>query len=203
MLHYSAVDSSTLEILKRLLQIPLFGDLRLVGGTSLALQLGHRKSVDIDLFGLLEADDLSVSDALKEFNSVTIIQKSENITIYVIEGIKVDIVNYKYPWLNPMMEVDGLRMAQIEDVAAMKLSAISGRGTKKDFIDIFFLLQQFKLGEMMEYYNKKYYDGSEFLVLKSLTYFEDADLDQSPVMLKSIDWDQVKVSIINQVENYS
>jgi predicted nucleotidyltransferase component of viral defense system len=203
MLHYSAVDSSTLEILKRLLQIPLFGDLRLVGGTSLALQLGHRKSVDIDLFGLLEADDLSVSDALKEFNSVTIIQKSENITIYVIEGIKVDIVNYKYPWLNPMMEEDGLRMAQIEDVAAMKLSAISGRGTKKDFIDIFFLLQQFKLGEMMEYYNKKYYDGSEFLVLKSLTYFEDADLDQSPVMLKSIDWDQVKVSIINQVENYS
>ena len=203
MLHYSAVDSSTLEILKRLLQIPLFGDLRLVGGTSLALQLGHRKSVDIDLFGLLEADDLSVSDALKEFNNVTIIQKSENITIYAIEGIKVDIVNYKYPWLNPVMEEDGLRMAQIEDVAAMKLSAISGRGSKKDFIDIFFLLQQFKLGEMMEYYNKKYSDGSEFLVLKSLTYFEDADLDQSPVMLKSIDWDQVKVSIINQVENYS
>ena len=97
MLHYEAIDPSTLEVLKRLLQIPVFNGLRLVGGTSLALQLGHRKSVDIDLFGSLEADDLAVSDALRVFNSVTIIQKSENITIYSIEGIKVDIVNYSYP----------------------------------------------------------------------------------------------------------
>ena len=97
MLHYEAIDPPTLEVLKRLLQIPVFNGLRLVGGTSLALQLGHRKSVDIDLFGSLEADDLAVSDALRVFNSVTIIQKSENITIYSIEGIKVDIVNYSYP----------------------------------------------------------------------------------------------------------
>jgi len=94
-------------------------------------------------------------------------------------------------------------LAQMEDIAAMKLSAISGRGTKKDFIDLYFLLRHFKLREIMQYYNRKYHDGSEFLVLKSLTYFEDADPDQSPVMLQPIEWDKIKEAIIKQVENYS
>ena len=123
MLHYEAIDSTTLEILKRLLKIPAFTDLRLVGGTSLALQVGHRKSIDIDL---------------KEFQNVTVVQKTENISIYTIEGIKVDIVNYPYPWLCPLIEHDEIRMAGIEDIAAMKLSAITGRGAKKDFVDIAF-----------------------------------------------------------------
>lgn len=143
MLHYQTVDPSTLEILKHLLQLQVFNELRLVGGTSLALQLGHRKSVDLDLFGSLEVDNFAVSNALKAFNSVTIIQKSENITIYSIEGIKVDIVNYSYPWLLATKVEDGIRLAHLEDIAAMKLSAITGRGTKKDFIDISHILQYF------------------------------------------------------------
>ncbi|MEN8227594.1 MAG: nucleotidyl transferase AbiEii/AbiGii toxin family protein [Bacteroidota bacterium] len=97
MLYYKAVAPPTLELLKRLLQLEVFREMRLVGGTSLALQLGHRKSIDIDLFGTLDADDLAVSDALKSFQSATTIQKTENISIYSIEGIKVDIVNYPYP----------------------------------------------------------------------------------------------------------
>ena len=132
MLHYEAIDPPTLEVLRRLLQIPEFSRLRLVGGTSLALQLGHRKSVDIDLFGSLEADDLSVSDALRIFKSVTIVQKTENITIYSIEGIKVDIVNYTYPWLAPEKEADNIRLAQLEDIAAMKLSAVTGNASENE-----------------------------------------------------------------------
>lgn len=202
MLHYEAIDPPTLEVLKRLLQIPEFSGLRLVGGTSLALQLGHRKSVDIDLFGLLEADDLSVSDALRIFKSVTIVQKTENITIYSIEGIKVDIVNYTYPWLAPEKEADNIRLAQLEDIAAMKLSAVTGRGTKKDFVDISFLFQHFSLKQMLEFYSRKYYDGSEFLVLKSLTYFVDADQEQDPVMLRKMEWQDIKGSIVKNVEEY-
>ncbi len=202
MLHYEAIDPPTLEVLKRLLQIPEFSGLRLVGGTSLALQLGHRKSVDIDLFGLLEADDLSVSDALRIFKSVTIVQKTENITIYSIEGIKVDIVNYTYPWLAPEKEADNIRLAQLGDIAAMKLSAVTGRGTKKDFVDISFLLQHFSLKQMIEFYSRKYYDGSEFLVLKSLTYFVDADQEQDPVMLRKMEWQDIKGSIVKNVEEY-
>ena len=202
MLHYEAIDPPTLEVLKRLLQIPVFSGLRLVGGTSLALQLGHRKSVDIDLFGLLEADDLSISDALRIFKSVTIVQKSENITIYSIEGIKVDIVNYTYPWLTPEKEADGIRVAQLEDIAAMKLSAVTGRGTKKDFVDISFLMRQFSIKQMLEFYNQKYYDGSEFLVLKSLTYFEDADQEQDPVMLQKMEWEDIKGRIVKNIKDY-
>ena len=188
MLHYQTVDPPTLEILKCLLQMQVFNDLRLVGGTSLALQLGHRKSVDLDLFGSLEADDFAVSNALKTFNSVTIIQKSENITVYSIKGIKVDIVNYPYPWLSAAKLEDGIRLAHMKDIAAMKLSAITGRGSKKDFVDISHILQFFSLKQMLEFYSRKYHDGSEFLVLKSLTYFADADQEPDPVMLYKMDW---------------
>lgn len=202
MLHYQTVDPSTLEILKRLLQMQVFNELRLVGGTSLALQLGHRKSVDLDLFGSLEADDFVVANALKTFNSVTIIQKSESITIYSIEGIKVDIVNYTYPWLSAAKIEDGIRLAHLEDIAAMKLSAITGRGTKKDFIDISHILQYFSLKQMLEFYSRKYYDGSEFLVLKSLTYFADADQEPDPVMLYKMDWEDIKAGIVKTLEDF-
>ena len=202
MLHYQAVDSSTLEILKRLFQLQVFNELRLVGGTSLALQLGHRKSVDIDMFGRLEADDFAVSDALRSFTRVTIIQKSENISIYSIDGIKVDIVNYSYPWLSDVKNDDGIRLAQMDDIAAMKLSAITGRGTKKDFVDISILLQYFNLKQMLEFYSQKYSDGSEFLVLKSLSYFEDAEKDPNPVMLQKFDWQSIKEQIIVALKGY-
>jgi hypothetical protein len=203
MLHYKTIDPPTLELLKHLLELPVFNNLRLVGGTSLALQLGHRKSVDIDLFGVLEADEIAVSNALKAFENVTILQKSANINIYTIEGIKVDIVNYSYPWLAPANEEDDLQLAHLKDIAAMKLSAITGRGTKKDFIDIYFLSQIFSLKEMLEYYKQKYFDGSEFLVIKSLTYFEDADPEQSPVMLHPVSWEEVQQSILTQVASYT
>ncbi|MEN8156632.1 MAG: nucleotidyl transferase AbiEii/AbiGii toxin family protein [Bacteroidota bacterium] len=196
MLYYKAVDPPTLDLLKRLFQLEVFRNMRLVGGTSLALQLGHRKSIDIDLFGSLEADVFAVSDAFKSFQRVTTIQKTENISIYSIEGIKVDIVNYTYPWLSDVKEEDGIRLAQMKDIAAMKLSAITGRGTKKDFVDISILLKHFSLKQMLEFYSQKYYDGSEFLVIKSLGYFEDAEQDPEPVMLHKFDWQGIKEQII-------
>jgi hypothetical protein len=202
MLYYQAIDPATLEVLKRLLQIPELSSLRLVGGTSLALQLGHRKSVDIDLFGILEADDFALSNSLRTFDSIEIIQRSENIRIYLIDGIKVDIVNYPYPWLESIKQEDGIRLAQMRDIAAMKLSAITGRGTKKDFVDISFLLRTFSLKQMIEFYLQKYFDGSEFLVLKSLSYFEDADGDLDPVMLKKMNWQETKRLITNHLEDY-
>lgn len=202
MLHYEAVDSSTLEVLKALLEIPVFSELRLVGGTSLALQIGHRKSIDIDLFGLLEADEMSISSALRVFDDVVIVQKSENIRIYTIEGIKVDIVNYTYPWLVSLKSEDGIRLAQMEDIAAMKMSAITGRGTKKDFVDISFLLQHFTMNQILEFYTRKYYDGSDFLVIKSLTYFDDADQEPDPLMLQKMDWNETKRFIIRKLDDF-
>jgi predicted nucleotidyltransferase component of viral defense system len=202
MLHYAAVDTATLELLKGLLQIPFFSELRLAGGTSLALQIGHRKSIDLDLFGNFEADELSISEHLRVLGKTTLIKKTSNIQIYLINGIKVDIVNYYYPWIEETNCTDKLRLAGKKDIAAMKLAAITGRGTKKDFIDIYFLLQEFTLEAMLDYFTQKFHDGSPFLAIKSLAYFNDADQEQNPFMLRKISWSHVKQSIINSLEAY-
>ena len=202
MLHYETVDRATLELLKQLQSIELFQHLRLVGGTALALQEGHRKSIDLDLFGNIDVDVLEINNVLSQIGTITQIRNSKNIHIYIINGIKVDIVNYMYPWLNEVLETDGIRLAGYEDIAAMKLAAISGRGTKKDFVDIYYLLNLISLSEMIKLYQKKYADGSIFMVLKSLIYFNDAEPDIMPDMLKQLSWGEVKDRIIVAHTNY-
>lgn len=202
MLYQQTVSPKLLEILNAMMNNPYFGEFYLVGGTSLALQIGHRESIDIDLFGHKELEELELSDFLSDLGKVQILKKSKNILIYTIDGIKVDLVNYRYPWLYPSLNLENLRMADQRDIAAMKLNAISGRGSKKDFIDLYFLLTKYSLSEMIGYYNKKFEDGSEFLVLKSLTYFDDADLDETPKMYNPIDWDEIKLSIKKEVRSY-
>jgi hypothetical protein len=202
MLHYKTIDSTTLELLKKLQKLPVLSDMRLVGGTSLALQLDHRKSIDLDLFGILKGDELVLSQSLRDIAPLQLLKNTENIHIYLIEGIKVDIVNYHYKWLDEPLYENELVLAGKKDIAAMKLSAISGRGSKKDFIDIYFLLKEYSLKEMLGFYLKKYYDGSEFMVIKSLTYFDDADVEVEPTMLKPANWGKIKTSILNEVERY-
>ncbi len=202
MLYYQTIDSSTLELLKQLQKQPAFKNLRLVGGTSLALQIGHRISVDIDLFGNIEADEFEILSQINSIAPPTILKKSKNINIYLIKGVKVDIVNYTYPWLSQPINNNDLVLASLEDIAAMKLSAIAGRGTRKDFIDIFFLLKHFNLQQMLDFYQQKYSDGNEFLVLKSLAYFEDAEQDEFPVMLIPQDWEVIKLEIKTIVNKF-
>jgi len=202
MLHYETIDSKTLGLLKRLQKIPELSKLRLVGGTALALQLGHRKSIDIDLFGNINSDIITISKKLDEIGSLTVLKKSKNINIYLIDNIKVDIVNYHYKWLESSNIVDELVIAGKKDIAAMKLAAITGRGTKKDFIDLFFLLESYQFDEVFGFYMQKYHDGSPFLVLKSLLYFDDAEQDVSPVMLIDKSWELIKQEIQSKVENF-
>ena len=202
MLFYKTIDKSTLELLKKVQKNDLFKDLRLVGGTSLALQIGHRISVDLDLFGIIPEKKLEITTALNTIGEVKTIHFTKNIAIYSIDGIKVDIVNYPYPWLEKEIIDDELLLANKMDIAAMKLAAITGRGSKKDFIDIFFLLQEYSFKQMLEFYNQKYADGSTFLVLKSMAYFENADEELMPRMLKNIAWDEVKETIKNTVQEY-
>ncbi len=202
MLHFETVSPTALELLTSLQQIAIFKDLRLVGDTSLALQYGHRKSIVIDLFGLFEVDELEITEELSRLGQIHQLQKSKNIFVYLINGIKTDIVRYKYPWLDEVQIIDGIRFAGRKDIAAMKLAAITGRGTKKDFIDIWFLLKEFSLKQMMEFYLTKYTDGTEFLVLKSLGYFADADNDPMPVMLSNTDWISIKDGIRASLSNY-
>jgi len=195
MLHYETVDEGTLGLLKQLQSLSILSEMRLVGGTSLALQIGHRKSIDIDLFGNLSADYENLVDELKTLGEVVSLKNSKNIHSLLINEIKVDIVNYEYKWLTNKITTDNIHLATIEDIAAMKLNAIIGRGSKKDFIDLFFILKDYSLATLIDFYTKKYNDGSTFLVLKSLTYFEDADMEEMPFMFNNIDWQTIKNNI--------
>jgi len=195
MLHYETVDEGTLGLLKQLQSLSILSEMRLVGGTSLALQIGHRKSIDIDLFGILSADYENLVDELKTLGEVVSLKNSKNIHSLLINEIKVDIVNYEYKWLTNKITTDNIHLASIEDIAAMKLNAIIGRGSKKDFIDLFFILKDYSLATLIDFYTKKYNDGSTFLVLKSLTYFEDADMEEMPFMFNNIDWQTIKDNI--------
>ena len=200
MLHLETIEPKTLELLKRLQVLPIFENSRLVGGTALALQLGHRKSIDLDIFGTINASPEEIQDACAYAGSLEISKTSKNINIYWVDGIKVDCVNYPYEWLEESEVLGGVRLATISDIAAMKISAIINRGTKKDFIDLFFLLKEMSLNHILDLYDQKYSDGSRFIAIKSLTYFEDAESDPMPYMFSDVTWEEVKNSIIVEVQ---
>ena len=199
MLQTQTVVPELLELLKKLMSENLFSEFNLVGGTSLALQLGHRNSIDIDLFGNQDINQFLFEEKIREFGKVEISQSSKNILITKINNVKVDFVNYKYPLLTDILVVDNIRMLSMQDIAAMKLNAIMGRGSRKDFIDLFFLLEEFSLKEILNFYVQKFNDGSIFLVQKSLTYFEDAEMQPQPKMFKDFNWETCKQKILEEV----
>jgi hypothetical protein len=202
MLHFKTVDSAILELLKKLMKLPALSDTRLVGGTSLALQTGYRKSLDIDLFGSIDEDEYELSRQIEYLGEALLVHDTANIHIWMINGIKVDIVNYPYLWISECIMESGLRLAGKEDIAAMKLSAITGRGSKKDFYDIYFLLKEFSLEQMLQFYLRKFPQGTLFLVLKSLSYFGDADDNIDPFLIKPLSWNNVKSVIVSEIERY-
>ena len=202
MLHYETVDEGTLGLLKQLQSLDVLSEMRLVGGTSLALQIGHRKSIDIDLFGILNVEFDILIDELKTLGEVVLLKNSKNIHSLLINNIKVDIVNYNYKWLTNKMTIDNIYFATIEDIAAMKLNAIMGRGSKKDIIDLYFILKNYTLSTLIDLYSQKYHDGSIFLVLKSLAYFDDADEQEMPFMFHNTSWQTMKNNIKKALADY-
>ena len=199
MLHLSTVDSTTLELLIKLQSIPILHNTRLVGGTALALQIGHRKSVDLDFFGTVDASKDELTMALEQIGSLVVLKESPHIHIYQLNNVKIDVVDYQYFWIDDAVVMQGIRMASLRDIAAMKITAIIGRGTKKDFIDIAFLLQRFSINKILDFYSQKYPDGSTFMAMKSLAYFDDAEEDIMPYMLTDISWEKIKSQILSEI----
>lgn len=199
MLQTQTVVPELMELLRKLMRVENFSNFYLVGGTALALQIGHRNSIDIDLFGKQEIDTDLFTNLLNNFGKTEVQKSSKNILITDVAGIKVDFVNYQYQLIEKPIEVEGLRMLSRQDIAAMKLNAIAGRGSKKDFIDLYFLLNEFSLKQMLDFYIQKYFDGSEFMVFKSLSYFEEANIQPLPQMFKDFNWETCKQKIIEEV----
>ncbi|MDY4020197.1 MAG: nucleotidyl transferase AbiEii/AbiGii toxin family protein [Prevotella sp.] len=192
-----------MELLKELMSAPVLSEMRLVGGTALALQYGHRQSVDLDFFGKWNASAEEIDEALGKIGNYTIFNHTENIRTYEVNGVKVDFVNYKYDWIDDMVEEGGIRLASPKDIAAMKVNAIEGRGSRKDFIDMFFLLEHYSLSEIIGFYREKYPEYSVFRALMSLTYFTDAENQIMPKMLLPFEWEGLKNRIVSEINNYS
>lgn len=201
MLHTQTVEPFTLGLLNRLMADEALQQFTLVGGTALSLQIGHRKSVDLELF---TQSDFLASDILQHLvtegyaPNVRFIQKQT--LIAEIEEVKVDFIRFKYPFAEQIIVKEGIRLAHIRDIACMKIDAIMGRGKKKDFCDLYYLLQYFSLSEIMEAYSKMYPHSTLFHVYKSLTWFEDAERDGVDVLDKKFDWEKAKKAIIKAVE---
>lgn len=206
MIHSDSVLAETLDLLKNIQSKVYMEDFILVGGTALALQLGHRKSIDLDFFcqKSFNTDQLQ-GELFSDFGFTTDVVDT-NTLIGSINEIKVDLIKHAYPYTKNPIELGGVKYASMQDIAAMKLNAISNSGKRvKDFIDMYFLLKEFTLEEMLTFYCKKY--GQEFPplhVLKSLTYFDEVDLNDWPEMLKEKDltWRQIKEKIELSVEAY-
>lgn len=204
MLHTETVAEPTLELLKRLMALPELAPFSLVGGTNLALRLGHRISVDIDLFTTVSFDLAEIKDTITDaFPNALELSARNQTLLYQINGVKTDLIRHQYLEISAVENIDGIRLASLPDIIAMKLGAVAGRGAKKDFWDIHVLLEQFSVKEMIDYYAQKYPLSDPGQVVRSLVYFEDADWQQDPIDLLKVTWPEVKANLRDHIRNYT
>jgi hypothetical protein len=202
MLQLRTIEPDTLGLLKGLSSEPVLAEHFLVGGTSLALQMGHRKSIDLDLFTHQPFETESVLESLGQTYQVQPLTVTNTICISVIEGIKVDFVHFRYPFAFPLIEVDGVRLADKRDIAPMKLDAVTKRGSKKDFYDMYYLFEEFTPQQVLDWYGQMFRHSTSFHVIRSLTYFEDAETSEMPFVFdKKLTWDKVKKRLVSVVKD--
>ena len=196
MLQTKTVAPDTLALLKRIQAIPELMDTRLVGGTALALHLGHRKSTDLDFFGEWDLE-LDLSQLLAPCGTVVKKNKGTRLQFFDVADVKCDFVSLYCPWLFPAVETEGVRLADIRDIAAMKIHAITNRGRRRDFVDLAELLRHLTMDEMVGFYLKKYPDAIMDAVFRSLAWFDDADKDKDiPFMFTRTSWETMKNRVI-------
>lgn len=180
-----------------------FDEFRLVGGTALALQVGHRRSVDIDFFCEKEFDNNHLKYLLqKNFEKFVLDWENKEGFVSWIDGVKVDFFTWHIPFIYPAIEIDSLRLADKREIAAMKMEAITSRKEKKDFIDIAVLLKEYKFKELLSTFRIKYPFISHKFVIESLTAIDYADASTNPEMIIDYKWQDAKEDIQKKIEKY-
>ncbi len=184
-IHWNILDQDRMSILPLLKHFSERG-FYLAGGTGLALQIGHRDSIDFDFFvnGDFDTQELSkqIQVVFKD-HQILITQNEKNtISCLIDDKIQLSFLGYKYPLLKPYIETEYFPIASIEDIACMKLSAITSRSLEKDYIDLYFILQQIQLGELMGLCKEKFPTLDASLILKSIVFFDD--VLREPILFK-------------------
>jgi predicted nucleotidyltransferase component of viral defense system len=206
-----AVEEGQRKLLLELMESDYLSEHYLAGGTNLALRFEHRHSIDLDLFSERDFDiaysNLVNSKLKNQFGSrFTSISATDVGVFGSIDHIKTDFVNAPYPLLEPLEIYEGARLASILDVAAMKINAVVGRGTQKDFYDIHELLKHYTLKEMLGAYQEKYKMDNTAMAERSLLYFEDAhdmkNKNNQVTILNGTKWNEVKQSVSDAYQQF-
>ncbi len=204
-MHQEAIDEQTKRVWDKIAKTGIVGHFYLAGGTALAVQFGHRKSIDLDFFSPEDFSTADLKRQLSQIGEIVLLGEADGTLHATIDHVMVSFFYYNYDLLFPPVKFDGLMLADERDIAAMKLDAISSRGSRKDFIDIYELLKKYTLTELIDFFEKKY-TGIKYNmlhILKSLIYFDDADGEPPPVMLRDVNWDNIKQNISQAVSAFS
>jgi hypothetical protein len=178
MLHEETVAGATLALIRKLCADDQLKDFVLVGGTALSLQLGHRKSIDIDLFCARSFDTGSIASHIESVYDGKDVAVSGNAIFSRVAGIKIDMIAHKYDWIRPVMMIEGVRMASLEDLAAMKFNAIVESGRRlKDYVDIYYLLEHQNMQKLTGSYGEKYSERNAAIAKNALLYHSDIKFD--------------------------
>ena len=205
MLHQETVEPRTLELLKQLQAEPLLQSFNLVGGTALALRLGHRKSIDLDLFTTEDFDLEELKSMLVQRYDLKVSYERNQTLKGFIDGVMIDCIRFNYPHLQSPDIIDGIRLESVPDIIAMKLSAIAQNGTRvKDFVDIATLSTLYSLDEMLNFYITKFSHANMLMPVKALTYFDEIDFNESVIMTTSkFEWKRFAKRLNDMVCNSS
>ena len=203
-MYYNILDQKRLSILPLLKEFK--NDFYLAGGTALALQLGHRDSIDFDFFSPDYIDTKKLFQKIKQvFNKHKILKvqdEKNTLTVFINENIKISFFTYPYKLISKPLNEPYLKLASIKDIGAMKLSAVVGRASNKDYIDIYYILKKISLVELLQGANKKTPELDRNLILKSLVYFKD--IEKEPIKFKNknrIAFSEIREFLIKEVKN--
>lgn len=178
------ISTETFLLIQKLQLNPGLRGFYLVGGTALTLHIGHRNSIDLDLFSQEDFDTGSLKSVLLEQFNLLTDAEFKNTLLCRINNVKVDFITHKYPFVKPPLSEEGIHLLSKEDIAAMKLNAISHSGKRlKDFIDIYYLLQYFSLNSMVGFFTVKYPHSNPLIPLKAINFFDDIDSTVDPPRL--------------------
>jgi hypothetical protein len=204
-LYFSILPKPQIKLLKKLGFLKKYG-FYLAGGTALALQIGHRTSLDFDFYTQKNFDSLRLREEFEEkFKKVEEIYIAEDTLGLSVDNIGVSFFRYPYKLIKPLKEIEGIKIAALEDIAAMKILAISQRGRRRDFIDIYFLIKKFGLKKIMKFVKKKYPMFNIYVGLQGLIYFKDAEEDPEKgrfKLIKDVSWRELKKFILKEVFEY-
>ncbi len=206
MLHLKTVEPHTFSVLNELMKMPELKEFSLVGGTALSLLYGHRKSVDLDFFSNKPFENLEIINALQKKFKGSFDNKSTNPRFGIfcfVDEVKIDLVRHPHPLIRPEQKLEGIRMFSTEDIIAMKVQAILGRGKKKDFWDIAELLNHFSVRDFITFHKEKYTTQNLIITVpQAITYFVDAEESEDPIGLKKQTWASVQKSINAKVREF-